>query len=306
MEAQAIKCPNCGANATNHQNCEYCGSLLVRFIDKQIALDENKYGGKSVKLKGLEAALRRNLEEQERTYGRNHVRTNIICSSFGLELDVTNPKSQTEVYVPNEYFESSKCTLRISPTYQCKTDEQALVICVRFYEITDKTVLVADQMSHGGEYERFNNYNYKAHERFKNLDIFKLFTLQIDDLVVCSKIGFGTKTGKVYQYYLNFGKDVEGAAAIITQYLSSSFSITSPDSCIIEYKQESVTDEEYKEMVLKAKRKSSIGKNALFVFCTLLVLAGIWMLLDDYIFSGLIMIALNLFLIFYTLKNGGA
>lgn len=33
-----IKCPNCGANATNHSNCEYCGSLLVRFFDKDIPL----------------------------------------------------------------------------------------------------------------------------------------------------------------------------------------------------------------------------------------------------------------------------
>ncbi len=30
-QVQTIVCPNCGANATNHHNCEYCGSLLVRF-----------------------------------------------------------------------------------------------------------------------------------------------------------------------------------------------------------------------------------------------------------------------------------
>ena len=38
MEANVIKCPNCGASSTNHTNCEYCGSLLVRFVDKGIDL----------------------------------------------------------------------------------------------------------------------------------------------------------------------------------------------------------------------------------------------------------------------------
>ena len=29
-QLQTIVCPNCGANATNHHNCEYCGSFLVQ------------------------------------------------------------------------------------------------------------------------------------------------------------------------------------------------------------------------------------------------------------------------------------
>ena len=31
MNAEVIKCPSCGAGAKNHINCEYCGSLFVRF-----------------------------------------------------------------------------------------------------------------------------------------------------------------------------------------------------------------------------------------------------------------------------------
>ena len=43
-QIQAIVCPNCGANAHNHLNCEYCGSILVRFADEsqQNELDELK------------------------------------------------------------------------------------------------------------------------------------------------------------------------------------------------------------------------------------------------------------------------
>lgn len=51
MELKTYVCPNCGANTTNAQNCEYCGSLLVRFVDKGISLfqpideiyDKSKY-----------------------------------------------------------------------------------------------------------------------------------------------------------------------------------------------------------------------------------------------------------------------
>ena len=43
MEANVIKCPNCGASSTNHTNCEYCGSLLVRFVDKGIDLSTTSY-----------------------------------------------------------------------------------------------------------------------------------------------------------------------------------------------------------------------------------------------------------------------
>lgn len=43
MEMNVIKCPNCGASSTNHTNCEYCGSLLVRFVDKGIDLSTTSY-----------------------------------------------------------------------------------------------------------------------------------------------------------------------------------------------------------------------------------------------------------------------
>jgi len=38
-----LSCPNCGAAITNRKNCEYCGSLLVRFIDKGINLIGTEY-----------------------------------------------------------------------------------------------------------------------------------------------------------------------------------------------------------------------------------------------------------------------
>ena len=70
MELTAICCPNCGANTINHQNCEYCGSLFVRYRDLGIKFDKQKYEDQIV---GLEAALRDNLSAQHSTNGINHI-----------------------------------------------------------------------------------------------------------------------------------------------------------------------------------------------------------------------------------------
>ena len=60
-----IKCPNCGASSTNHTNCEYCGSLLVRFVDKGIDLSTTSYLTNDKVYDGLIDALKQNLERQE-------------------------------------------------------------------------------------------------------------------------------------------------------------------------------------------------------------------------------------------------
>lgn len=64
MEKNVVKCPNCGANATNHTNCEYCGSLLVRFADKGIDVDNTIYHNKNNIFPGLIEELQKNLQIQ--------------------------------------------------------------------------------------------------------------------------------------------------------------------------------------------------------------------------------------------------
>ena len=168
-----IVCPNCGANASNFHNCEYCGSLLVRFVDKNIPLDEEKYSKQALKLEGLEDALTKNLEEQAITNGRNHIHTHIrIDGENRVELDVTNPKAQTELVL---YKLSKDKIARVKPTNVPETEEQSLVICVRFFE----------------------PYHLLRHRRFKELDIYNLFSLQVDTY---GNQKDGTKLGTVYQY----------------------------------------------------------------------------------------------------------
>lgn len=56
-----LNCPNCGAAAKNHKNCEYCGSLLIRFVEKGIELPQH-YRNNNKVFSGLIDALKENLE----------------------------------------------------------------------------------------------------------------------------------------------------------------------------------------------------------------------------------------------------
>lgn len=284
MQTKTVVCPNCGAAATNLKNCEYCGSLLVRFIDNNILLDESKYGHKAIVFNGLKEALKRNLEEQERTYGRNHIHTNISHTFSGVELDVTNPIAQTEVQFPNVYFEGAKSTLKVTPTYQNLTDEQSLVICIRFYEITDVSEMFFVQ-DPNGEFAAFNEHNSMLHNQFKKLDIYKLFTLQTDTLVICNYFGLGLKCGNVSQYYLDFGQDVEGAADIITQFLKNMAEIDSSETCDLTYEQISLTPEEYTEIVSKSLQKSQLARFAFIIMFLLVIGLCIYGILNQ-VYTG--------------------
>ena len=77
----ALTCPNCGANTQNRHNCEYCGSMLVRFVDKGLSIDKTKYGKAADVIEGLEMALKNNLILQKAASESEIVITEIISSS---------------------------------------------------------------------------------------------------------------------------------------------------------------------------------------------------------------------------------
>lgn len=289
-----IVCPNCGANPQNHNNCEYCGSLLVRFADKNIPLNEEKYGSKAFTFEGLKEALTKNLEEQARTSGHNHVHTKIKCWPLVQELDVTNPKAQTELVL---YKLSNYGTVRIKPTNIPETDEQSLVICIRFYEVDSKFSGLREE----------RQQQVRAHNRFKQMDIFNLFSLQLDTLG--DKKGF--KLGTVYQYYLNFGRDVDGAAAIITQYFLHNCKVSS-ERLKMSYEHSSLTEEEYSNLVIKAMRGSKFYSSFTAIMGIILVLVGIlsFIFLSEEIsedvsllLGALLLPLIGVFLIIYSFRS---
>ena len=54
---KALNCPNCGAATTNRKNCEFCNSLLVRFVEKGIEIDQSLYGKEAFIFLGLSELL---------------------------------------------------------------------------------------------------------------------------------------------------------------------------------------------------------------------------------------------------------
>lgn len=79
MENQisTIVCPNCGANTTNRRNCEYCGSMLVRFVDKNIAIDQDIFSKDDLSLSSVVVNLKKNLELQNELSSTDVVLTEI-------------------------------------------------------------------------------------------------------------------------------------------------------------------------------------------------------------------------------------
>lgn len=140
MEIKTITCPNCGANTTNAQNCEYCGSLLVRFVDKGIDLSKTSYTNDSATLPGLTAELKRNLKLQE-DYPEDYVTT---------DLWYQNETGASEGVCINDNGSDSGLSIVLGfQTYINGSDQQ------------------------------YNECIEKRIETFKNLDCFSLFTSRI-------------------------------------------------------------------------------------------------------------------------------
>ena len=64
---KTLVCPNCGANITNVRNCEYCGSLLVRFVDKCVDLQKTTYLDNSNTFSNLLSELKMCLQLSSRS-----------------------------------------------------------------------------------------------------------------------------------------------------------------------------------------------------------------------------------------------
>lgn len=110
-----IVCPNCGANPTNHHNCEYCGSMLIRFVDKNLELDINKYGKEAkVSIPGLEESLKSNLLIQRHPIEGNISITQVINNDNNEVFQIFPTKeAMFGINKPNPYSGEIGIVLRI-------------------------------------------------------------------------------------------------------------------------------------------------------------------------------------------------
>lgn len=205
MELQAITCPNCGANTTNHENCDYCGSLLVRFVGTDVDLSKTSYTSDENTFSGLVNSLLENLKSQEST--KNVVATDIfmddeshaggkaaICSVITTKLMVFDDDS---------------------PMFPDKADDVGLGVSFRFSPYVDEN-----------GFKEFNKTVNERHKIFKSLDSFILFNKR--------NVGFtqdfnGYKQ-KSFEYAIDFGKDYVGAARLISEIAIKVFGCASGET----------------------------------------------------------------------------
>ena len=188
MELKTYVCPNCGANTTNTQNCEYCGSLLVRFVEKGIDLSHTSYLNDNAVFPGLVEELKRNLELQSEN-PKDWVSTDLY-KNFDNRCECLNITN----LLPWEDG-------TVSPEFDGK--KKGLCIALGFDTYMD----VAN-------YKEFNDEMDAKLARFRQLDSFPLFTAHnctYKDVIGCSRYERA--------YAINFGEDAEGAARLVSEIL---------------------------------------------------------------------------------------
>ena len=174
-----LTCPNCGAAATNHKNCEFCGSLLVRFVDKGIELAQTNYTNDLIMLPGLLNALQQNIGIQKEN--PNLMVVTDVYKEVSLGQKYIGKSSVLASVLKHLATQDGK---QFFPEIDINDGEQHLMVAFVF----DR---------HGGIAQT------QAHDRFKKLKSFELFTCR--------------KKGSVYEYAIDFGEDAEGAARILSE-----------------------------------------------------------------------------------------
>ena len=193
-ELKTYVCPNCGANTTNAENCEYCGSLLVRFVEKGIDFSHTTYTSNDTVIAGLIPELKRNLQLQK----DNPIGTVIATDIFKLNDD-------GNIECLNIFSSGFKAAWADGTIAPFPTDERGFRIAVGFSTYAN---------ANDSRVREFNNKMDAQLARFQRLDSFPLFTPH--------QGAFTDPWGQARydrEYAIDFGEDVEGAARLISEIL---------------------------------------------------------------------------------------
>ena len=243
-----IKCPNCGASSTNHTNCEYCGSLLVRFVDKGIDLSTTSYLTNDKVYAGLIEALKQNLDRQE--LSDSAVETGIFYKSS------PTVKLSRKRHGVATVFRSGSTTWSDGDPIKLGDKNRGLVIKFSF-DI------------HAEENDASDERIEKQHQEFKALGSFPLFTAHTG---IYMRPGSSSRF-RSQEYAIDFGQDVEGAARLISEVLSKVYGIPEDAQLIYlgeneEFQEEKKIEEPQEEVEqdegLTTSQKVGLGVAALF------------------------------------------
>ena len=249
MEANVIKCPNCGASSSNHTNCEYCGSLLVRFVDKGIDLTMTTYLTNDFVYEGIIVALKQNLERQE--LNPDKTVTTDICYKSSTTVKLSKKRHCVAVVgrTGSAYWNDGD-------NIKLGEGETGLVIKFSFD-------VVAEGEDPGGD--RIQN----QYEKFQELSSLPLFTYHTG---IYMRSGSSNRY-RCREYAIDFGQDYEGAARLISEVLDKVYEIPHDGklTCLAE-------DDEVKPLEIpeEPKEVNKYARNFTKLESIGLWIAGIW------------------------------
>ena len=215
-QAIPIVCPNCGANTTNRKNCEYCGSMLVRFVDQNIAIDRTVFG--EVEYKRIVLALKKNLELQ-----KNLSSTEIIMTQT-LPADKVPDVFRGPFLPPVPFIIGGNITdaIELHPVrFSTKqTDKEAKRHFIKYadagipsYSEPRLIILfsVANSVNNAWDYETTKLQEASYLSLFTKVEVPVYIREKNGDAVICQDSPFTV-------YYIDMGQDCENAARILVDF----------------------------------------------------------------------------------------
>lgn len=196
-EIKTYTCPNCGAQITNTRNCEYCGSLLVRFAVHGIDVTKTEYMKDDYVFPGLKEELEKNLKLRKEHPGMP-VATDILWkTSDGNMLGIS-------------ILNCNKTAWRDGTLRDLESSESRLRIDIDFCKYKDSS-----------SYKEFNDRMDSELSKFKKLDSFPLFTSHYNqNFINAGDENYG------YEYAIDFGEDAEGAARLVSEILTKVYGVS--------------------------------------------------------------------------------
>lgn len=185
-----VVCPNCGAKTTDHQNCEYCGSLFVRFGANKTDIARSYCSNEKFIYPTLEKALELNCKLQ---YSHEEVVTDVY---FGTRNDKDEVVWDTLAVIQSNRIGNN------SELFFPNAVDGRLAICF------------CCNFKIGAEF----NAEEKVRARmlkFESLSCNSLF----------KRKSFTQDGYRIHVFYIDFGNDYKGAAAIVTEIMTGVYEL---------------------------------------------------------------------------------
>ena len=189
-EQKVFVCPNCGAKTTNTENCEHCGSLLVRFDEKGIDISESSYFDNTLVFPGLIDELKNN-----------------------LRLQAEGKKAQTDIFWAEDDY--SITVLNLCETSESESQSTPIQLSIELDFSQDINPESPD------DYDA-NTKSEKELMKFTQLLSFPLFTSKLykdEEFNLLHRY-----------YTINCGQDADGTARLLSEILIKVMGLTPFDN----------------------------------------------------------------------------